>query len=79
MMCRTCRYINMQTVLIFLLMALLEIETKSINAFGKTNEIAAQIPTVIGQSPEGNNNNNMLINIGEKHAGNIQTKGMFLL
>jgi hypothetical protein len=47
MMCGTCRYIKMQTVLIFLLMALLEIETKSIIALGKTNEIAEQIPTVI--------------------------------
>ena len=55
----------MQTVLIFLLMALLEIETKSIIALGKTNEIAEQIPTVIGQSPEYNNDDQMLTNIGQ--------------
>lgn len=68
----------MQSVLIFLLIALLEIETKSIIALGKTNEIAEQIPTVIGQSPEYNNDDKMLTNIGQKHAGNTQTKGMFL-
>ena len=85
----------MQTVLIFLLMALLEIETKSIIALGKTNEIAEQIPTVIGQSPEYNNDDQMLTNIGQspeynnddqmltnigqKHADNTPTKGMSLL
>ena len=69
----------MQTVLIFLLMALLEIETRSIIALGKTNEIAEQIPTVIGQSPEYNNDDQMLTSIGQKHAGNTPTKGMSLL